>query len=74
MDPFVAYHGIDAATHQQRFDALLAQGMRMTWLNVSGDPSDARYAAVWILSDGRGWAGVHNQAISDASTSSLQAG
>jgi CubicO group peptidase (beta-lactamase class C family) len=60
MDRFVAYHGIDAATHQQRFDELLAQGMRMTWVNVSGDPSDARYAAVWVLSDGRGWAGAHN--------------
>ena len=60
MESFVAYHGVSAATHQQRFDQLLAQGMRMTWVNVSGDPSDARYAAVWVASDGRAWAGLHN--------------
>jgi hypothetical protein len=34
--------------------------MPMTWINVSGDPSDARYAAVWVASDGRAWAGLHN--------------
>ncbi len=60
MKSFVAYHGVNAATHQQRFDELLAQGMRMTWVNVSGDPSDACYAAVWVASDGRAWAGLHN--------------
>ena len=57
---FVAYHGVDASTHQQRFDELAGQGLRMTWINVSGDPADARYAAVWVTSDGRGWAGAHN--------------
>ena len=57
---FVAYHGVDAATHQRRFDELAAQGLRMTWINASGDPRDARYAAVWVTSDGRGFAGVHN--------------
>ena len=57
---FVAYHGVDASTHQQRFDELLSQGLRMTWVNVSGDPADARYAAVWVTNDGRGWAGAHN--------------
>jgi CubicO group peptidase (beta-lactamase class C family) len=60
MESFVAYHGVDASTHQQRFDELLAQGLRMTWINVSGDPSDARYAAIWVASDGRAWAGLHN--------------
>ena len=50
---FVAYHGVDAATHQQRFDELLSQGLRMTWVNVSGDPADARYAAVWVTNDGQ---------------------
>ena len=60
MESFVAYHGVNAATHQQRFDELLAQGMRLTWINVSGDPSDARYAAVWVASDARAWAGLHN--------------
>ena len=60
MEPFVAYHGVNTATHQQRFNELLAQGLRMTWINVSGDPSDACYAAVWVASDGRAWAGLHN--------------
>lgn len=57
---FVAYHGVDASTHQQRFDELLSQGLRMTWVNVSGDPADARYAAVWVTNDGLSWAGAHN--------------
>lgn len=60
MESFVAYHDVNAATHQQRFDELRAQGLRMTWINVSGEPSDARYAAVWVASDGRAWAGLHN--------------
>src|SRR5947208_17120881 len=60
MEAFVAYHGVNATTHQQRFDELVAQGMRMTWVNVSGDPIDARYAAVWVTNDGRAWAGAHN--------------
>jgi CubicO group peptidase (beta-lactamase class C family) len=60
MESFTAYHDVDAVTHQQRFDGLMAQGMRMTWVNVSGDPGNARYAAVWVKSDGRAWAGVHN--------------
>ena len=57
---FVAYHDVDASTHQQRFDELLREGLRMTWINVSGDPANARYAAVWVTSDGRGWASAHN--------------
>jgi CubicO group peptidase (beta-lactamase class C family) len=60
MDAFVAYHGVDAMTHQARFDELSGQGWRIAWLNVSGPPAAARYAAVWIVNDGRAWAGVHN--------------
>ena len=60
MASFIAYHGASSAAHQQRFDELLSQGMRLTWINVSGEPSDARYAAVWVTSDGRAWAGLHN--------------
>ena len=41
---------VNAATHQQRFDELAGQGLRMTWINVSGEPTDARYAAVWVTS------------------------
>ena len=32
----------------------------MSWINVSGEPRDATYAAVWVENDGRAWAGVHN--------------
>lgn len=60
MEGFTAYHNVSADIHQQRFDELMAQGMRMTWVNVSGDPGDARYAAVWVKNDGRAWAGAHN--------------
>lgn len=59
-EAFVAYHGVDAATHQARFDELSPAGWRLAWLNVSGSPDAARYAAVWVRNDGRGWAGVHN--------------
>jgi CubicO group peptidase (beta-lactamase class C family) len=60
VESFVAYHGVDAAGHQQRFDDLSGQGFRMSWINVSGEPGDATYAAVWVGNDGRGWAGLHN--------------
>ena len=36
MEDFTAYHNVSADIHQQRFDEFLAQGMRMTWVNVSG--------------------------------------
>ncbi len=69
MESFVAYHGVNAVTHQQRFDELLAQGMRMTWVNVSGDPSDARYAAGWqaTVALGRAYTILTLQAINSGS-------
>lgn len=60
MDSFVAYHGVDASSHQQRFDELSGRGLRMSWINVSGERADATYAAVWVENDGRAWAGLHN--------------
>jgi len=55
MPTFVSYHGVDATTHQQRVDELAPQGYRPISLSVSGDPSDARYAAVWVQRPGPGW-------------------
>lgn len=60
-----AYHGVDAATHQQRVDELGPQGFRMVALNVSGDPGDARYAAVWLQRPGPGWWAVHGLSAAD---------
>lgn len=60
MSPFVAYHNVDATTHQNRVDELSLQGYRPVWLNVSGNPVDARYAAIWIADGGPGWWAVHN--------------
>jgi Bacterial tandem repeat domain 1 len=48
MSGIAAYHGLDAATHQQRVNDLAAAGLRPVALDVSGDPVDPRYAAVWL--------------------------
>jgi CubicO group peptidase (beta-lactamase class C family) len=59
MPPFVAYHGVTASDHQARVDELAARGFRPVSLNVSGDPGDARYAAVWIQRPGVEWVAMH---------------
>ncbi len=59
MASIVAYHGVTASEHQARFDELAAQGFRPVSLNVSGDPGDARYAAVWIQRPGVEWVAMH---------------
>jgi CubicO group peptidase (beta-lactamase class C family) len=59
MPLFVAYHGLDAPSHQSRVNELAPQGYRPVSLSVSGDPSDARYAAVWVQRPGPGWRAVH---------------
>lgn len=56
---FEAYHGVPAAQHQGNFNHLSAQGYRMISLSVYGDPSDARYAAVWVQRQGPAWVAVH---------------
>lgn len=60
MPLFIAYHDVDAATHQNRVDELGPQGYRPVWLNVSGNFADARYAAIWVADGGPGWWAVHN--------------
>jgi hypothetical protein len=56
---FQAYHGVTGNQHQQNFNSLSAQGFRMISLSVYGDPSDARYAAVWVQRQGTAWVAVH---------------
>ena len=56
---FEAYHGVTAAQHQANFDRLFAQGYRMISLSVYDNPTDARYAAVWVQRAGAGWVAVH---------------
>jgi CubicO group peptidase (beta-lactamase class C family) len=59
VSAFVAYHGVTAATHQAKVDELAPRGFRPTSLNVSGDPRDARYAAVWQQRPGPAWVAIH---------------
>src|SRR5262245_43983585 len=56
---FQAYHGVTGAQHQAKFNALSAQGFRIISLSVYGDPSNPRYAAVWIQRPGAAWVAVH---------------
>lgn len=59
MSLFFAYHRATAAEHQSHVDTLSAQGYRPISLNVSGDPADARYTAVWVQRPGTLWVAVH---------------
>ena len=65
MSIFSAYHGVDAATHQQHVDELSAAGFRPVALGVYGDPDDARYNAVWGQRDGPEWWAVHGLSAAD---------
>ncbi|MDB4896696.1 MAG: penicillin-binding protein [Firmicutes bacterium] len=56
---FQAYHGVTGAQHQAKFNELSTKGFRMISLSVYGDPSDARYAAVWVERSGPAWVAVH---------------
>jgi CubicO group peptidase (beta-lactamase class C family) len=61
--PFVAYHGVTGAVHQQRFDELAPQGYRMISLSVFD--STPLYAAVWVQRAGPAWAAVHGLSAVD---------
>jgi len=56
---FQAYHGVTGAQHQANFNSLSAQGYRMISISVYGNPTDARYAAVWVKRQGPAWVAVH---------------
>jgi CubicO group peptidase (beta-lactamase class C family) len=60
MQPFVAYHGLSGAEHQQRVDTLSRQGYRPISLGVSGDPPLTVYSAVWVQRSGPKWWSLHN--------------
>ncbi len=60
-----AYHGVTAADHQRNFDRLGKLGYRMISLSVYGDPTDARYAAVWVQREGPAWVATHNVSSAD---------
>jgi hypothetical protein len=64
----LAYHGVDAATHRQRVKDLAAAGLRPVALNISGDPGDPRYAAVWLERPGPDW-----KVVQDLSSGEYQA-
>jgi CubicO group peptidase (beta-lactamase class C family) len=59
MDPFEAYHGRTAQQHQEAFDRLSQQGHRMIALDVYGNPSNARYNAVWVKRPGAAYLAFH---------------
>ena len=65
MDPLEAYHGRTSQQHQQAFDRLSRQGYRMIALDVYGDPSNARYNAVWVKRPGGGYVAFHGVADAD---------
>lgn len=65
MEPFEAYHGRTAQQHQEAFDRLSRQGYRMISLNVYGNPSSARYNAVWVQRAGGGYLAFHGVADGD---------
>jgi CubicO group peptidase (beta-lactamase class C family) len=55
--PFVAYHGVTGAVHQQRFTDLVARGFRMISLSVFD--RTPLYAAVWVQRAGPAFIAFH---------------
>ncbi|CAG8629748.1 3145_t:CDS:2 [Ambispora gerdemannii] len=57
---FEAYHDATHVYHQQKFDELYPKKYRMISLSVYGDPSDTRYAAVWVQTQlSPDWMAIH---------------
>ena len=54
-----ARHGIDAATYQATFDALVQQGFRLTSVCGYSEGREARFNAVWVQRDGPAWQARH---------------
>jgi CubicO group peptidase (beta-lactamase class C family) len=65
MSEFTAYHGVDSAEHQRRFDELSEGGLRPAVYAVSGDPANPRYAAVWVRRAGPPWWAFHGLSAAD---------
>ena len=56
---FEAYQSVSGNQHQLNLNRLSNNGYRMISLSVYGDPSDPRYAAVWVQRSGPAWVAVH---------------
>lgn len=52
-------HGLDAATYQQTFDALVANGFRLVSVNGYSEGRGARFNAVWHQRPGPAWQARH---------------
>jgi len=57
--PFEAYHDVNGATHQARFNALTAQGYYLLSIGIYANPNDPRYAAVWMQRPAPAFRAVH---------------
>jgi hypothetical protein len=57
--PMQVHHGLSAAQYQQTFDALVAQGYRLTCVSGYGGAGQDRYAAIWEQRDGPPWQARH---------------
>ncbi|KAI9720824.1 MAG: hypothetical protein M1812_002663 [Candelaria pacifica] len=64
----LTYADVSSADHQSKFESLSSQGWRIISLDVSGDVSATKYAAVWAKTSGPGWVATHEaspQALQD---------
>jgi hypothetical protein len=58
-EPWRARHGIDAATYQATFNALVQQGFRLTSVCGYSEGREARFNAVWVKRGGPAWQARH---------------
>lgn len=56
---FTAYHDVTGLQHQQRLESLVSQGFRVKSISVYGDPSDPRYATIYVQKEGPLWQAFH---------------
>jgi CubicO group peptidase (beta-lactamase class C family) len=56
---WVARHGLSAGDFQAEFDRLAGEGYRLVAVSGYDAGGQDRYAGVWELSDGKGWAARH---------------
>ena len=57
--PWQARHNLTSAQYQQTFDALVAQGFRLTSVSGYSNGGQTLYAGVWEQHDGTAWQGRH---------------
>ena len=57
--PWQARHGIDAATYQQTFEALVSDGYRLTSVCGYSEGAGSRFNAVWVKDDGPAFEAHH---------------